>query len=232
MVFGVVDITHEPVEPLIASSSPFCHLSRAAADRPQQLEADKSSTINGFHDDLCRVFGKIPFSLEVLKLELVVVHPWCGDLSECFRLYAGEFAVDFDALAKEAEHIVPDRSDGLTGFHLALAVNVCKKGAYVLEAPLGLSRRHVYRELSAAKVVAQRSGRIQDKAAAGYQVPSCLHARLFADQLKVIDVDAENQLQFPVEEQALPAGKWLEVALQELFCEVIFPIFATHWVAV
>ena len=69
----------------------------------------------------------------------------------------------------------------------------------MFETSLRFCRRHMHWELSAAQVIAQWSGRIQDQAAVGDQLPTLLHGRRFADQFEVVDVDAENQLQWPIE---------------------------------
>ena len=53
-----------------------------------------------------------------------------------------------------------------------------------------------------------------------------------ADQLEVIHVNTEDQLERLVEEQALPSGDGLKVALQELVREVVLPVFPRHGVSV
>ena len=87
-------------------------------------------------------------------------------------------------------------------------------------------------ELTAAKVITERRRWVQDKATVRDQVPAFLHACLSADELKIVDIDTENKLESTVVEQALPAWDGLKVTLQELLGEVVFPLFATHRVAV
>ena len=133
--------------------------------------------------------------------------PRGGSLSERFKLYVGESTVWPHALPEEAKHVVADCFDRLAGFHRASTPYICKEAADVLKPPLCFCWRQVHWELAAAEVIAQRSGRVQDKAASGYQTPTIFQAALLTNKLEVVDVDAENQFELPAVEQALPAGQ-------------------------
>ena len=87
-------------------------------------------------------------------------------------------------------------------------------------------------ELSAAKVVPEWSRRIKDKAAVDDELPTFFERSLSAHKFEVVDVDAQNELEPSVEEEALPTLNGLKTTFQQFFCEVVFPVFATHWVAV
>ena len=102
----------------------------------------------------------------------------------------------------------------------------------MVKSPLCSSNRDVYGELTATEVVTERGRWVQDKATVGDQVPAFSHACLLANELEIVDVDTEDKLESTVVEQALPAWDGLKVTLQELLGEVVFPVFATHRVAV
>ena len=94
----------------------------------------------------------------------------------------------------------------------------------MVQAALGIAGADLHGKLTTAQVVAQWCRWVEYKAAVRDELPSCLQVFCLADQLEVIHVNTENQLELLVDEQALPSGDGLKVALQELVREVVLPV--------
>ena len=136
-----------------------------------------------------------------------------------------EIAIDFHALSEKSEHVISDCLDGLSGFHLALALDVSQEWPYMFEASLCLGWTNMHRELSTAQVISKWCWRVKCQAAVRDQFPSFFQAGGFSDQLEIVDINTEDQLELSVGEQTFPSGNRLKVAFQQFLGEMILPVF-------
>ena len=105
---------------------------------------------------------KKAFSLKILWFELVVVDRRCSDFPQRFDVDFGEFTLYFDTLTEKSKHIIADRFDWLSGFHLVETFYVVDERVHMREASLCLLWRYVHRELATSEVVAEWRWRIKD----------------------------------------------------------------------
>ena len=85
----------------------------------------------------------MPWLLKIFRLEEVVVHARGGDLAERCRLKACEGTIHLNTLAKEAEHVMTDRSGRFAGFHDIKTINVVQEWTDVLQTALCFSWNNI-----------------------------------------------------------------------------------------
>ena len=79
----------------------------------------------------------------------------------------------------------------------------------------------MYWGLSAAKAITKRSRRVENPTAANDQRPTGVGACLFANDLEIVDRDAEDWLKPPVEEKTLAPSDRLKPCTGERLCEMV-----------